>query len=358
MQQEIILHEQEISKDVIREKYLRPNENSKIDVFKRVARAIASVEKTPELQKEWEEKFYDNMLNGAIGAGRIMCNAGSGVDGTMINCFVAPVGDAIQGIDENGKPGIYEALRQSAETMRRGGGVGYDFSFIRPKDAHVKGTGSNASGPCSYMNLFDQSCMTVASAQHRRGAQMGALNVSHPDIEEFIVAKRTKGRWNNFNVSVGVTDNFIMAVINDLDWELVHKAKPHPIIIDREGVYQRNDGMWVYKTVKARDLWDKIMRSAYDFAEPGILFLDNINKDNNLCYMEKIGTTNPCVTGDTRLATQYGLVTAAELYAAQLPLQVTVDKRSLEKEELGTELRPAVPVFMTSPSHKNYSIIL
>lgn len=283
---------QPISLDVLREKYLKPGETTADELYQRVARALASVEK-PELRAKYEALFLTNLKAGAIGAGRIMSAAGTDIQATLINCFVQPVGDCIQGVDDEGFPGIYEALREAAETMRRGGGVGYDFSRIRPKGAQVKATASMASGPCSYMNVFDQSCSTVESAGARRGAQMGVLRIDHPDVHEFITAKRTPGRWNNFNVSVGVSDEFIQAVQNNAPWELVHKARPGTALL-AQGARQRADGLWVYVTVAARELWDTIMKSAYDFAEPGILFLGRINEDNNLHYCEDIAATNPC----------------------------------------------------------------
>lgn len=283
---------QPISLDVLREKYLKGDESSIEDLYARVARALASVEQ-PELREEYEARFLQNLHAGAIGAGRIMSAAGTDIQATLINCFVQPVGDCIQGVDDEGFPGIYEALREAAETMRRGGGVGYDFSRIRPKGARVKGTASMASGPCSYINVFDQSCSTVESAGARRGAQMGVLRIDHPDVREFITAKRTPGRWNNFNVSVGVSDAFMQAVVNDAQWELVHRAMPGETLL-AAGARQRADGLWVYQTLPARELWDTVMKSAYDFAEPGILFLDNINTDNNLSYCETIAATNPC----------------------------------------------------------------
>ncbi len=286
-----ITNMQPISLDVLAEKYLKPGEHSAEDIYHRVARALASVE--PKDQEHWQAQFLSNLKRGGIGAGRIMSAAGTDIEATLINCFVQPVGDCIQGEDADGYPGIYEALREAAETMRRGGGVGYDFSRIRPKGARVKGTASIASGPCSYINVFDQSCSTVESAGARRGAQMGVLRIDHPDVEEFITAKRTPGRWNNFNVSVGVTDAFMKAVEQDASWPLTHAAEPSEAL-KRAGAHQLDDGHWVYRTIGARQLWDIVMQSAYDFAEPGILFLDNINRDNNLHYCERIDATNPC----------------------------------------------------------------
>ena len=283
---------QTISTDVLQEKYLKPGEHTAQDLYVRVARALASVE-SPDSQAQYEALFLSNLENGAIGAGRIMSAAGAGMDATLINCFVQPVGDCIQGMDEQGYPGIYEALREAAETMRRGGGVGYDFSRIRPRGAQVKGTASIASGPCSYIDVFDHSCATVESAGARRGAQMGVLRIDHPDVLEFISAKRTPGRWNNFNVSVAVPDAFMQALSKQADWQLVHPAKPGGDHI-AQGAWRRDDGLWVYATLPAQDLWDHVMRSAYDFAEPGILFLDTIARDNNLSAIETISATNPC----------------------------------------------------------------
>lgn len=286
------LSTQPISMDVLTEKYFKAGERDVEDLYRRVARALASVE-SEDIREAMQARFLDNLRAGAIGAGRIMSAAGTDIQATLINCFVQPVGDCIQGVDDAGYPGIYEALREAAETMRRGGGVGYDFSRIRPRGAMVKGTASMASGPCSYINVFDQSCSTVESAGARRGAQMGVLRIDHPDVLDFITAKRTPGRWNNFNVSVGVPDAFMEAVEQDGDWELVHAAAPGADLV-KQGAYQRADGQWVYRKLRARELWDTIMKSAYDFAEPGILFLDQINNDNNLGYTETIQATNPC----------------------------------------------------------------
>jgi len=276
---------QRISDDVFSEKYAKGNETRE-DVMRRVAKALASVEKDPQ---KWEQVFLDTMKRGFIPAGRIMSAAGTTIRATLINCFVQPVHDAMVTGDPD-RPGIMDALGQAAETMRRGGGVGYNFSRLRPKGALVRGTNSRASGPISYMEVFNSMCQTVESAGARRGAQMGILNVDHPDILEFIHAKDEPGKLTAFNISVGITDAFMKAVINDEPWELVHEAEP----FDKNGKRQRPDGKWVYKTVRARDLWNEIMRSTYDHAEPGVVFLDRINQENNLWYAETIECTNPC----------------------------------------------------------------
>src|SRR5713226_7138276 len=246
--------EQDISRDTLLEKYAKGSEASVDEVRRRVARALAQAE--PEDRRaHWERRFLQAQQAGFIPAGRINSAAGIAMQATLINCFVQPVGDSISEVVD-GKPGIYTALLEAAETMRRGGGVGYDFSAIRPKGAEVKGTHSRASGPVSYMRVFDQSCETVESAGSRRGAQMGVLRCDHPDIEDFIHSKDA-GELANFNISVGVTDDFMVAVEKDASIELVHKAKPWP---GNPEACQRGDSLWVYRKLRARELWDQMVR--------------------------------------------------------------------------------------------------
>ncbi len=285
---------QQISTEVLIEKYAKDDERSIDDVNRRVARALAEAEPAGQ-RSHWEQRFGEALRSGFLPAGRIQSAAGTGLSATLINCFVQPVGDSIAQ-NEDGFPGIYTALTEAAETMRRGGGVGYDFSRIRPSGAWVGSTRSSASGPVSYMRVFDRSCETVESAGSRRGAQMGVLRCDHPDIEEFIAAKDS-GDLKNFNISVGITDAFMEAVQSGGEVELVHRAEPGRAQ-RAAGAYRLpqpdGGGLWVYRKRPARDLWARIMRSTYDHAEPGVLFLDQINRDNNLSYCESIAATNPC----------------------------------------------------------------
>ncbi len=236
------------------------------DSWRRIARSLAEVEAEPAV---WEEKFY-RALEGFkyLPAGRITAGAGTGRNVTLFNCFV-------MGTVPDSMGGIFDALKEAALTMQQGGGIGYDFSTIRPRGAEVKGVAADASGPLSFMDVWDAMCRTIMSAGSRRGAMMATMRCDHPDVEAFIEAKKDAARLRMFNLSVLITDPFMDAVKADGPWELVFGGR-------------------VYQTVQARDLWNKIMRNTYDFAEPGVIFIDRINKANNLGYCESIAATNPC----------------------------------------------------------------
>ena len=236
------------------------------DTWRRIARALAAAEATPG---HWEGVFYEALSDFKfLPAGRIMSGADSGRQVTLFNCFV--MGDIA---DDLGS--IFDNLREAALTMQQGGGIGYDFSSLRPKGAPVRGVGADASGPLSFMDVWDAMCRTIMSAGARRGAMMATLRCDHPDIEAFIAAKREPGRLRNFNLSVLVTDDFMARVDADEAWDLTF-------------------GGTVFKTMRARDLWNSITRATYDYAEPGVLFIDRINARNNLKYCETIRSTNPC----------------------------------------------------------------
>jgi ribonucleoside-diphosphate reductase alpha chain len=226
------------------------------DSWRRVARALAGVEAEPD---RWEERFYAALEDFRfLPAGRILAGAGTARKVTLFNCFV-------MGTIPDSMGGIFDNLKEAALTMQQGGGIGYDFSTIRPKGAPVDGVAADASGPLSFMDVWDAMCRTIMSAGSRRGAMMATLRCDHPDIEDFIAAKSDPARLRNFNVSVLVTDAFMEAVKADGPWELTFGGK-------------------VYHTVEARDLWNRIMRATYDYAEPGVIFIDRINAMNNLAY--------------------------------------------------------------------------
>ncbi|MGB7301359.1 MAG: adenosylcobalamin-dependent ribonucleoside-diphosphate reductase [Burkholderiaceae bacterium] len=282
---------QAISRDVLLEKYAGAGESSPNDVRRRVAAALARAE-PPPIRDHWAKAFYQAQLDGFIVGGRIASSAGTGLDATLINCFVQPLADSISNDPDDNAPGIFVALKEAAETMRRGGGVGYDFSPIRPAGALVRSTASRASGPVSYMSIFDRMCETVESAGARRGAQMAVLRCDHPDIAQFISAK-SDGSLKNFNLSVACTDQFMQAVSDDGQWQLVHSAEPCEALI-RQGASRRKDGLWVYAKTPARQLFDAVMQNTYAHAEPGVVFIDTVNRDNNLAWCEQIAATNPC----------------------------------------------------------------
>jgi ribonucleoside-diphosphate reductase alpha chain len=275
------------------------------DSWARLALALAEAEAPdPRLAKAQE---FAHALAGHkfLPAGRILAGAGTGRSVTLFNCFV--MGTITDSMD-----GIFSALREAALTLQQGGGIGYDFSSLRPKGAAVAGVGADASGPVSFMDVWDAMCRTIMSAGSRRGAMMATLRVDHPDIEEFIAAKRTPGRLSNFNLSVLASDAFMAAVKADGDWKLQFGGR-------------------VYRTIKAKALWDTIMRSTYDYAEPGVIFIDRINAQNNLGYCETIAATNPC--GEQPLP-PYGACLLGSINLAKLVRNPFEDGAALDMAEL------------------------
>ncbi|WP_298312138.1 adenosylcobalamin-dependent ribonucleoside-diphosphate reductase [Reyranella sp.] len=271
----------------------------------RVARALAAPERDPEL---WAGRFHE-ALSGFkfLPAGRVIAGAGTGRTVTLFNCFV-------MGTIADDMSGIFENLREAALTMQQGGGIGHDFSSLRPQGAPVVGVGADASGPLSFMDVWDSMCRTIMSAGSRRGAMMATLRCDHPDIEAFVDAKRDPKRLRMFNVSVLVTDAFMKAVEADADWPLVFGGR-------------------TFRTVKAKALWERIMRATYDVAEPGVIFIDRVNRRNNLRYCETIQATNPC--GEQPLppygACLLGSINLAALVKAPFTPGAALDDEALER---------------------------
>jgi len=282
------------------------------DSWRRIARALAVVEDDKDL---WEDRFYNALEDFKfLPAGRITAGAGTARRVTLFNCFV-------MGTVPDDMGGIFDGLREAALTMQQGGGIGYDFSTIRPRGADVKGVGADASGPLSFMDVWDAMCRTIMSAGSRRGAMMATMRCDHPDIEDFIAAKSDAARLRMFNLSVLVTDDFMEAVTADGPWELIFDGK-------------------VYQTVQARDLWNRIMQATYDFAEPGVIFIDRINKANNLNYCESIAATNPC--GEQPLppygACLLGSINMARLVSNPFEATAALDDAALQ-ELVATSVR-------------------
>jgi ribonucleoside-diphosphate reductase alpha chain len=260
------------------------------DTWRRVARAAASVES--EDRQGWEERFFQILEQRLfLPGGRILAGAGTRHQVTLFNCFA-------MGIIEDSLEGILDALKEGALTMQEGGGVGYDFSTLRPAGSAAHRVGGVASGPVSFMRVWDSLCATLLSTASRRGAMMATLRIDHPDVETFIDAKRQAGELRNFNLSVLVSDAFMAALEQDADWPLVFPAGAETggaeiLVRDWPG-HPAPVPCRVYRRVRARDLWQRLMQATYACAEPGVLFIDRVNRDNNLWYRERIYTTNPC----------------------------------------------------------------
>jgi ribonucleoside-diphosphate reductase alpha chain len=279
----------------------------------RVARALAERE-SPKVRALWRERF-EQALSGfrLLPAGRILAGAGTGRTVTLFNCFV-------MGNIPDTLPGIFDHLKEAAITMQQGGGVGMDFSGIRPRGAPVRGVAADASGPLSFMDVWDSMCRTIMSAGQRRGAMMGCLRIDHPDIEAFIDAKRDAARLRNFNLSVLVTDAFMSALEADADWPLVFEG-------------------CTMATVRARALWERLMRATYDAAEPGVIFIDRANAGNNLSYCETISASNPC--GEQMLP-PYGACLLGSINLARLVRAPFERDAAIDEAELGELSRTAV----------------
>ncbi|MEN9889142.1 MAG: hypothetical protein RL559_1179 [Pseudomonadota bacterium] len=282
---------QALCEQVLQQRYLQPGERHADDLWERVALALAQAE--PVAQRgAWAARFRQHLARGALPSGRILAGAGTGLHSTWASGFVQPVADCVLGRDDAGRPGIYEALGETAETLRRGGGVGLDFSLLRPRGALVRSTASLASGPCSYIDVFEQSCATLASAGTRQALQMAVLRIDHPDVLAFIEAQHSHDRWRHVRTTVAVPDAFMQAVAEDAACALVHRAPPGQALID-QGAHWRGDGQWVYRSLPARVVWDALLHAAHATGAPGLLFLDTVQRDNNLRSLETLIAATP-----------------------------------------------------------------
>ncbi|NVK32804.1 MAG: ribonucleoside-diphosphate reductase, adenosylcobalamin-dependent, partial [Gammaproteobacteria bacterium] len=307
---------QDASIDIWDKKYrLKAKDGTAVDAdieatYQRVAKALAEVEQTEELQQYWQDRFAWALRNGAIPAGRITSNAGALAHKpatSTINCTVSgTIGDSMDN--------ILEKVHEAGMTLKAGCGIGYEFSTLRPKGAYVSGAGAHTSGPLSFMDIFDSMCFTVSSAGGRRGAQMGTFDIGHPDVLEFIRAKRENGRLRQFNLSLLITEEFIEAVKNDADWNLAFPIRIKELESEQLDLNDKSQVIWrdwpsnegyvtddegmvackIFKTLKAQRLWDLIMASTYDYAEPGFILIDKVNELNNNWFCEEIRATNPC----------------------------------------------------------------
>ncbi|MFT5427294.1 MAG: ribonucleoside-diphosphate reductase alpha chain, partial [Gammaproteobacteria bacterium] len=349
---------QPASKDIWEKKYRlvkkdgTPVDKTMDDTYTRVARALADVEETEEKREAWYKEFVWALRRGVIPAGRIISNAGA----TKYKPATSTINCTVSGVVEDSMDDILGKTHEAGLTLKAGCGIGYEFSTLRPKGGYVSGAGAYTSGPLSFMDIFDKMCFTVSSAGGRRGAQMATFDVGHPDVMEFIRAKREDGRLRQFNLSLLITDEFMTAVKNDGDWKLAFpvskKESATMDLNDPEKVIWRewpshtnyvvnDEGLVacrVYKTIRAQRLWDVIMGSTYDFAEPGFILIDKVNEMNNNWFCEDIRATNPC--GEQPLP-PYGSCLLGSINLTRFVIEPFTDRARFDWEGF----RKAVKVF-------------
>lgn len=378
-----------LSVEVWNDNYRHTNETTRVETWNRVAESCASIEKE-EIRKDIVEKFQSILYNDKfVPGGRILSNIGNNdrKGTTLFNCYVHNPKD-IGLKDCDSIDGIYDMLKAQAKTLQSEGGYGINCSWIRPAGSYIEGIGARTPGPMKFMELWDKSSeiITVGStkirgsrkasekSKVRKGAMMNVLNVWHPDIKEFITAKQTPGVLTKFNMSVGITEGFMDAVINDQMWELKYPDTTHPKYKEEwfgfiDEWVEKGYPVIVHETIPAKDIWNLIMESTYNRAEPGVLFLDTYNKLNPLYYAEKIATTNPCFRGSERLLTDVGYVSFYELFSSKSPVKIITDDRvkfvgtpedekwEIFESNVGVSVRQASEIVMTSPNEKIYKLI-